>query len=168
VVHGTDEFDEWFLALHPRVLVAAQRLLGDRAEAEDVVAEAFARALVRWSRIGRLDHRDAWVFRVAVNGALDALRRRPRRSAAEPPERATDVAATELRLVLTEALRRLSRRQREAVVLRYVGGLSEREVAEALDVSVETARTHLKRGLAALRADMTLREEEVRHALAGG
>jgi len=58
-------------------------------------------------------------------------------------------------------LRRLPRRQREVVVLRYLAGLSETQVAEMLDISRGTVKTHLRRGIAGLRKDMNqeLREE---------
>jgi DNA-directed RNA polymerase specialized sigma24 family protein len=52
-------------------------LVDDRAEAEDVTAEAFALALARWRKIGRLDWREAWITRVAVNLAIDRRRRNP-------------------------------------------------------------------------------------------
>jgi RNA polymerase sigma-70 factor (ECF subfamily) len=167
VERASDAFDGWFLDTYPRVVATVERLLGSRSAAEDVVAEAFIRALVRWSRIGRLDHRDAWVFRVATNLAVDVLRRKPPRpeAAAGGGDGGDGAAAVELRLLLAPALRRLSRRQREAVVLRYLGQMSEREVADALDLTVGTVKTHLRRGLDALRADRNLRNEEIIHAL---
>jgi RNA polymerase sigma-70 factor (sigma-E family) len=168
-VDGTsDGFDHWFRGLHPAVHATVERLLGSRAAADDIVAEAFVRALVRWSRISRLDHRDAWLFRVATNLAIDVLRRRPPRpdtTAAGTGAAPDGAAAVELRLLLTPALRRLSRRQRETVVLRYLGQMSEREVADALDLPVGTVKTHLRRGLNALRSDRHLRDEEMIHAL---
>jgi RNA polymerase sigma-70 factor (ECF subfamily) len=161
-------FDEWFLDLHPRVLGAVQRLLASRVAAEDVVAEAFARALVRWPTVRSLAHRDAWLFRVATNLALDTLRRRTVRPDRILPSADAEHVGAELRMLLVPALRRLSRRQREAVVLRYVGLLSEQEVSAALGVSVETVRTHLKRGLAVLRSDPMLRDQEMIHVLPAG
>ncbi len=59
-----------------------------------------------------------------------------------------------LREALTAALRRLPRRQREVVVLRYLVGLSETQVAETLDISHGTVKTHLRRGIAGLRKNM--------------
>ncbi len=59
-----------------------------------------------------------------------------------------------LRQALTAALRRLPRRQREVVVLRYMVGLSETQVAETLDISHGTVKTHLRRGIAGLRKNM--------------
>jgi RNA polymerase sigma factor (sigma-70 family) len=59
-----------------------------------------------------------------------------------------------LRQALAAALRRLPRRQREVVVLRYLVGLSETQVAETLDISYGTVKTHLRRGIAGLRKNM--------------
>ena len=59
-----------------------------------------------------------------------------------------------MRQALTAALRRLPRRQREVVVLRYMVGLSETQVAETLDISHGTVKTHLRRGIAGLRKNM--------------
>jgi RNA polymerase sigma factor (sigma-70 family) len=68
-----------------------------------------------------------------------------------------------LRQALTAALRRLPRRQREVVVLRYLVGLSETQVAQTLDISHGTVKTHLRRGIAGLRKNMdqNLQEEHL-------
>jgi RNA polymerase sigma-70 factor (ECF subfamily) len=148
-------FDGWFRARYPVIVDQLARLLGDRPAAEDVAAEAFARALVRWPRLSEAGYQDAWVTRVAVNIGLDILRRRP-------PEIAfgegalTDSELVELRLVVRQALRSLPKRQREAVALRYLMGLDPQEVARTLDVSLNTAKTHLRRGVARLRSDPNL------------
>lgn len=144
----SDEFDTAYRELFPRAATVAYRLLGDRTAAEDVAAEALARAFAHWRRISLLPHRDGWVLRVATNLAIDAARARPQPMAAEALS-AED--AFILRTALVEALRSLPRRQRQVVALRYLGGLREIEVADALGVSASTAGTHLRRGLAALR-----------------
>jgi len=59
-----------------------------------------------------------------------------------------------LRIALVQALRRLPRRQREAVALRYLVDLPDREVAAALGVSVGSVKVHLHRGLASLRSSL--------------
>ncbi|HXW32484.1 MAG TPA: sigma-70 family RNA polymerase sigma factor, partial [Acidimicrobiales bacterium] len=68
-----------------------------------------------------------------------------------------------LRQALAAALRRLPRRQREVVVLRYLVGLSETQVAQTLDISHGTVKTHLRRGIAGLRKtmDQDLTEEHL-------
>lgn len=112
-----EDFDAFFMALLPAVLRLAKGMTGDRTAAEDVAAEAFARAFACWEKVGRLDYREAWVLRVASNLAIDLARRRhpemPARAAA--PDLADDVV---LRLTLLDALRSMPRTQREALVLR--------------------------------------------------
>jgi RNA polymerase sigma factor (sigma-70 family) len=145
-------FDEAYALLFPRAATLAYRLLGDKAAAEDVAAEALARAFARWPHVSTLPYRDGWVLRVATNVAIDALRRRR-----PVPERAPAVDAQEatvLRMALVAALRSLPRRQREAVALRYLSGLSDAEVAQSLGVSPSAAKTHVRRGLDALRRQL--------------
>ena len=160
-------FEVWFSELLPRILSVTQRLVGERALAEDIAAEAFARALVRWRVLRNAGYRDAWLTKVATNLALDALRRRPPRPA---PTTNDEVVRSEelvdLRLALVAALDRLPRRQRETVVLRYLGQFSEREVAATLKVSPGTVKTHLRRGLAALRSDPSFTNLETLDVLA--
>ena len=145
-------FEEAFDVLFPRAFRLARRVVGDSAAAEDIAAEALARAYARWPRVVDLPYRDAWVLRVAANLSMDDVRRRrpgPAPAPAAGPD-ADDVVA--LRLALAAALSALPRRQREAVTLRYLGDLSDADVAGALGISAGSVKTHLHRGLAALRA----------------
>lgn len=144
-----ETFDVAYRELFPRAATLAYRILGDRSAAEDAAAEALARALARWRSVGSLPYRDAWVLRVTTNVAIDVVRRR--RGGRQPDAVADDVEAATLRIALADALSSLSRRQRTAVALRYLSGLSEVEVAQSLGVSTSTAKTHIRRGLAALR-----------------
>lgn len=152
-------FEAAFDELFPRAVRLANRLLGDRASAEDVAAEALARAYARWSKVGGLPYRDGWVLKVATNLAIDRLRRRP-------PELWPAVGGdfedgVELRIALNAALLTLAPRQRQAVALRYLGGLSDREVALTLGISLGSVKTHIHRGLKGLRARMGAGLEEV-------
>lgn len=146
-----DAFEVAYRQLFPRAATVAYRLLGDRTAAEDVAAETMARAYAHWSRIRTLPYRDGWVLRVASNLAIDAARRRVPRLPARDSDGLDGAEAATLRLALVSALRSLPRRQRQAVVLRYLSGLREDEVAVALGISAGTASTHLRRGLDALR-----------------
>ncbi len=147
-----DDFETAYRHLFPRAAVVAYRLLGDKAAAEDIAAEALARAYAHWSRIAYLPHRDGWVLRVATNLAIDAARHRPRRVVESEPLDAE--AALIVRTALVAALRSLPRRQRQVVAMRYLSDMREDEVAAALGVSPSTAGTHLRRGLDALRRDL--------------
>ena len=158
---GDEGFEETYRRLFPRAATLAYRLLGDRTASEDVAAEALARTYAHWRKVSGLPHRDGWVLKVATNLAIDAARRKtprlPQVDAVDPSE------ATTLRLALVAALRSLPRRQRQAVVLRYLSGLREQDVAATLGVSASTASTHVQRGLAALRVHLgeAFREEEL-------
>src|SRR5471030_3092421 len=73
-----DGFEEAFDALFAAARRIAVRLVGNGPDADDVAAEALARAFARWPKIRDLDYRDAWVMRVTANVALDVLRRSAR------------------------------------------------------------------------------------------
>ncbi len=158
-----DGFEEAFDELFPRAFKLARRLVGDTDVAEDIAAEALARAYVHWPRVATLHYRDGWVLRVAANLAVDRVRRRPDVIAAPAPA-AASAGADELvvlRIALVAALGSLPRRQRQAVALRYLGDLTDGEVAVALGISVGSVKTHIHRGLGALRLRLGPGIEEV-------
>jgi RNA polymerase sigma factor (sigma-70 family) len=162
-IGGSADFEAAFRPLFLRTMRLAYRILGDAAAAEDIAAETMAVAYSRWERVGGLSYRDGWVLRVAGNLALKATRRR--RLDAPVPDAFSFEDASAVRVALVQALRLLSQRQRDVVVLRFVAGLSEPEVAEALGISLGSVKTHARRGLAALRLRLEDdRIEEVRFA----
>jgi RNA polymerase sigma-70 factor (sigma-E family) len=142
-------FELAFADLYRLAYRVAFRLLGDRSEAEDIAQETLARATLRWARLH--ERPEGWVSRVASNLAVDRYRHRRR----EPRFPSGPVGIVDDRTVersdLVAALRRLPRRQREVVVLRYLADYSEIDVATALGCSVGSVKTHGSRGLAALR-----------------
>ena len=127
----------------------ARRLLGDEVQAEDVAAETLARTYAHWNKVGRLSYREAWVAKVATNAALDILRRKPLDLDVLGAIHQEDAVVT--RLALVAALRALSRRQREVIVLRYLGGIDVDDIARSLSISPGSVRSHLQRGLEHLR-----------------
>jgi RNA polymerase sigma factor (sigma-70 family) len=143
---GDRTFEEAF----PQAVRLAERIVGDRSAAEDIAAEAITRA---WSRRDQIaDYRIGWILRVATNLAIDATRRRE--APAELPDAASlsNIAdEVTLRLVLMDALVALPPRQREAVALRFLGGLSQTQTATALGISTGAVAQHVHRGLASLR-----------------
>ena len=140
-------FDERYTALFVRAERVAGRITPGAA-AEDVAAETMIRALVRWGRIE--DHAEAWVTTVATNLALDAVRRRRVQLPGRTEPDGTD--AVDAHLAAAATIARLPGRQRAAVAMRVLWDLSEDDTAELLGVSVTTVRTHLRRGLRALRS----------------
>jgi RNA polymerase sigma-70 factor (sigma-E family) len=144
-------FEDLFIKHFPLVRSATAKIIGF-GPAEDIAVEAFARAYARWGAVHSMENPQAWVIRVAVNLALDQVRRKRARS---PVRTARDTQAdvTE-RDALVRSLRRLPRRQQEVVVLRYIGDHSEEEVARTLGISVGTVKTHLHRAMPRLRSDL--------------
>ena len=156
--------------LLPRVLNHAARVLGDRAEAEDVAQEAMLRlwrAAAEWQPGGAKP--STWLYRVTANLAVDRLRRSGRAvgldDSAEPED---DRPGAEEQLVqagrmaaLDAALARLPERQRQAVVLRHIEELSNPEIAGVMDISVEAVESLTARGKRALAKALAGRREEL-------
>lgn len=156
------EFEEAFPGMFLVAYRVTYRVLGDGTRAEDAAAEALARALVSWRRVGRMEHRNGWVARVAGNVAIDEIRRARRRR--EVPEAgvlptADGTEEATLRLALGAALAGLSTRQREVISLRYLADLDEFEVSRALGISVNSVKKHAARGKEALRTRLGPTEE---------
>lgn len=146
---------------HYRDLVRlAGLLLHDRGAAEEVVQDAFVQLHVRWRRLRDRDRVAAWLRSAVLNGARSRLRHLEvrRRHQAAPrghhPSAEDAAGAGASRDEMAAALATLSARQREAVVLRYYLDLSEAEMAAAMGVAAGSVKTHLHRGLAALRVHL--------------
>lgn len=156
------DFEAFFRSTLQHAVAAAFRVTGDRFSAEDAAVQALAKAYVRWRRLREKEWRQAWVIRVTVNEAIDGLPRRLALPRDEPVEDLADDVV--LRQTLRAALRSLPKRQREVIALRYLLGLSEKEVAEMLDISPGTVKTHVRRGIAVLRRLVGTPAEEDRLA----
>lgn len=150
-----DEFRAAFDRTYPLAERVALRITGDSAVAQELAAEALTRLYVRWRRMAGQAHVDAWVLRVTINLSIGAVRRRRSVPTAEPSI-ALEEDTVVLRVALSEALARLPRRRREVVTLRYLSDLSEADVAATLGVSTGSVKTHLHRGLTALRARLAV------------
>jgi RNA polymerase sigma-70 factor, ECF subfamily len=164
-----EAFDRLFRECAADVHGYAISLLGNRAAAEDVTALAFERL---YRARARLDHSRgaprAWLFAIARNAALDELRRRSRQPQSELPEELHDIRYADeafeqiaRRATVRDALAALPLREREVVLLKFHGQLSNSELAKALDVSESNAGTRLHRALERLRdqCDQLDREE---------
>lgn len=156
--YAVGDYEVAFAHLYRRAYDVAYKLLGYRAEAEDVAQEALARAFVHWSRVH--GYAEPWVVRVAGNLAIGSWRknRRLRGLAEHDLTGAVDGPGAE-RVELRRALGSLSRRQREVVVLRHLAGFSEKETAAALGCSPGAVKQHGSRGLAALKEQLRLPDD---------
>jgi len=139
----------------PLVRIAAL-LLDNTASAEEVVQDAFVRLHQKWDGVTEADKRVSYLRSVVMNGARSRMRRRLVRRrldiAATATAESAEVGAlrSENRREVLAALRALPDRQRECLVLRYYGELSEAEIAAALGISTGSVKTHTHRGMAAL------------------
>ena len=162
---GTDRVRAVFEVSYRRLVGQLYGVCGDLTEAEEVVAEAFARAVQHQRTFAQLDNPEAWLRTVAVN--VSRTRRRRARMAAERERTETrQPVFDDERMELMTALRRLPLPQREAIALHYLADLPVNEVAECLGVPVGTVKTRLSRGRAALAVLLTVApdaNEEARH-----
>lgn len=145
----------------PRVLAYGRRMLGDADEAQDVAQEA----MVRLWRIAP-DWRSGeaqvstWLWRVTANLCTDRLRRRrggvALEDAPEPedsaPSALQQMVAADRAAALEAGLQSLPERQRQAVVLRHLEGLSNPEIAGIMEIGVEAVESLTARGKRALTA----------------
>lgn len=145
-------FDEAFARLAVLAYRVAQRVLVGVGDAENVAAETLARAQVRWRSVE--DHAEAWVITVATRLAVREAQRASRQLDVRAGSLRDDSDGVAARVDLARALRRLSRRQRQAVALRYLADLTDTEAAVAMGCSVPSLRTHCGRGLAALKVQL--------------
>lgn len=164
----------------PRVLSVSYRVLGDYSEAEDVAQEAMLRLWQMASDwrpgVARVS---TWLYRVATNLSLDRLRQRKRRlrysSGEDRSNTATDVneiadvsASAEQKLLETDranalhgALATLPERCRVAVTLRHIEQLSNPEIADILNTSVEAVESLTARGRRSLAKQLLKQKEEI-------
>ena len=138
-------------------------LTGDRAVAEDLTAETFARALERWHRYDpRRGGARTWLCQVARSAALDHFRAEDRRrrregryAVAELRESAEPVFGEGLSPALERALAQLSAAEREVVALRIVLELDGEGAARVLGISTSACSTRLSRALAKLEKEVS-------------
>jgi RNA polymerase sigma-70 factor (ECF subfamily) len=159
----TDALSQLFGEHHRRVLRAAYRITGNMADAEDVAQTVFLRLA---SASGPVTNAGSYLYRAAINGALDSLRRR-KAAATEPLEGASGIASTgpgsspegevsdaELGELLRMAIAELAPRAAEMFTLRYLEELGNREIAALMGtsqavvaVTLHNARSKLKKRL---------------------
>lgn len=156
-------FEQIIIRYESRVMTLAVRLLGGRDDAPDAAQEVFLRAFKYLHRVDPDKPLEPWLFRIAINVCRDLIRRRAQRHAtfvdgdpAEPIDQSGDPCAglerKQQRVILQRALERLPEKERLAIVLRDIEGLSTADVAAILQSSETTVRSQVSRGRLRLRA----------------
>lgn len=136
-------------------------ILGDRAEAEDVIQDTHLRALTHLDQFAGRSSFATWLGRIGIYEALGRLRRRRRVEAAGPslsadgtPNPEQQAIGAEIGHVLRRSVRRLPEAYRSVVVARLVHDLSTLETCQRLKLSEEAVKTRLHRAKAMLRREL--------------
>jgi RNA polymerase sigma-70 factor (ECF subfamily) len=146
-------FEQLMLRTQHRVFVTARRILGDSADAEEATQEVFIRVYKYLYRFDPKKPFEPWLYRLTINVCNDILSHRPPSQGGTPQEH-HEIASVEIdpdellhldeqRRMLQSAITNLPQKQRAAVVLRDLQGLSISEVASIMKVSQATVRSHL-------------------------
>jgi len=150
-----EDLEAIFQSHHGLVFRAAYRVTGNASDAEDVLQTVFLRLVRRPPEADGVRGLESYLYRSAVNTALDVLRSKARRSnvplddsdpaagAGSSPDRG--VASSELREWLRGAIARLSPRSAEILVLRFLEGKDNTEIAQMLDTTPATVAVTLHR-----------------------
>lgn len=154
-----DEFESYVRARSAALARTAYLLTGDVQHAEDLLQETLARVADRWPALVRKGDPDPFVRKVMYHRAVDTWRRRRARpelttdDAARPELHAAgdDAETVVRRLVLRDALARLTARQRAVLVLRFYEDHTEAQTAEILGCSVNTVKSQTRHALGRLR-----------------
>ncbi|HEX7354550.1 MAG TPA: SigE family RNA polymerase sigma factor [Mycobacteriales bacterium] len=148
-----EELRDLYEASYRRLVAQVGALTRDVPEAEDVVQDAFSRAVGRWNKISRYDDPERWVRTVAMNLARSRWRRARRGSQLTRTAAVTDLPPRQPspdRVAVVAAMRKLPAAQRDAIALHHLADLPVDEVARQLGVPAGTVKARLSRGRAAL------------------
>jgi RNA polymerase sigma-70 factor (ECF subfamily) len=156
-VRAAADFASWYAATADGVTRRVGAAVGDPLLGREATAEAYARAYERWSRVAAMGSPEGWVYRVAVNICRRSWRQRAledRALARMVPEMLGRFDEPAHPDDLYRAVRKLPRRMRVAVRLRYWDDLTEQEIADRMGVPpgtasslLSTARTRLRRAV---------------------
>jgi RNA polymerase sigma-70 factor (ECF subfamily) len=148
---------EGFFEDHHRSLYGALCLVtGNRAEAEEIMQDAFLKIWERWDRVGRLEDPGAYLYRTGMNLFRNRMRRASvaARRAFSPASSSDDLAAVEDRDEVVRFIRPLPPRQRAAMVLTIYLGYSSEEAARILGIRPSTVRALVSQGRSGVRQAM--------------
>jgi len=157
-----DEFVEFVATQQTALLRFGVVLCGNRHLAEELVADVLEKVYARWPDVRAAEHRNAYVRRMLANHYVSWQRKWGRLlpymdDALDSPvsDRSSEHAERDS---LIASLQRLPRKQRAVLVLHFYEGLAADDIAQVLDCRPGTVRSHLSRGLEALRIDYTRQE----------
>lgn len=158
---NVEDFERLYVATYPKMLNVVRDILRDNEAAEDCVQDAYLQAFRAWPRWRPDAPAEAWLIRIAKNTAVSHIRRRSIRTADEYVRRVGDptyVSEDPTAFVdhddLRSALEKLPKSQREAMVLRYVHGYSNRAIARRDGTPERTIGSRLSAGRARMRAEL--------------
>jgi RNA polymerase sigma-70 factor (sigma-E family) len=155
-----EDFAEFYRGAKDECLFTVLVSVGDRDTAQELVAEAFARAWASWRTVSKHPAPKAWVVRTALNANISRWRRRRREVSVPDPASVADLAAagggadSSVNPRIMAALLRLPARQRQVVALRLFLDLDTDRTAQVLGIAPGTVQAHLGRAVAALRDDL--------------
>jgi len=159
---GSDsaDFDTFYIAAVRRVVLYLYAANGDRAEAQDIAQEAFARAWQHWPRVSGYDDPEAWVRKVAWRMMANRWRGLKRRVAALArlgPPPSVDSPSPD-RVAVADALQLLPMAQRQVIALHYLLDMSVNDIAVSIGAPAGTVKARLSRARTALAAHLEERE----------
>ncbi len=152
VVRALEPFDRFYEREFRSVVGLAYALSGSRAASEDLAQEAFLAAHRNWDRVGGYDKPGAWVRRVVSNLSVSRFRKRATELKALTRLAGFRNESTALPELPAEAedfwsnVRRLPKRQAQAIALFYLEDRSVAEIAEILECAPNTVKVHLHKG----------------------
>ena len=163
--HLGDHFEVFYQREYHAIVAMARAMAPDRSAAEDLAQESFAAAHRNWASVSKYEDPKSWVRRVMINRATSMRRRlgaelRAMTRAGHDPHRGVAHDLTPSSAGVWDQVRRLPRRQQQAIVLHYVGQLSTEEIANAMGCSAGAVKSHLHRGRETLRERLSGWSEE--------
>jgi RNA polymerase sigma-70 factor (ECF subfamily) len=169
-VPDAEDYDSFYRSTRQRVLSCVYLVTGDLGDAQDAVQEAYMKAWLRWSTVGRYDEPESWVRLVACRIATSrwrSMRSRVRAHGRHGPAADLIGGPSTDTLEIVAALKQLPEEQRVALALHYLVGLAVVDVAKETGAPVGTVKSRLARGrraLAEILALDTLETPEGNHA----
>ena len=150
------QWDEFVENFYSPIYRFCFHILGSREEAEDLTQETFLKAFKNFSSINKQDSAKYWIYSIARNGCIDRKRwwKRLLLQDATTEEIAAPGREPDISLTLSKLIAALPQKQREVFILRHWHGFSTEEVAEFLKIDGGTVKSHLKRAVDKLKAQL--------------